>query len=162
MGAPAIDPIKAAQAVTLAELGYNSPAISRETGINQRTVRDILAKHEKWGELAESSVFASLRREQNRALEAAARSFAAQSWAKAAEKMDQASYYQLVTGGAILIDKARLLAGESTANVEIHHKHEVTGLDNLCSALSQVLIERQQSTNVSPDQTSELVINPSR
>jgi hypothetical protein len=48
----------------------------------------------------------------------------------------------LVMGGAILIDKARLLAGESTQNVEVHTKLEVTGLDNLCSALSQVLLER--------------------
>jgi hypothetical protein len=46
------------------------------------------------------------------------------------------------------------LAGESTANVEVHSKVEVTGLDNLCSALSQVLLE---STKVSQSQTTDSV-----
>jgi hypothetical protein len=38
--------------------------------------------------------------------------------------------------------------------VEVHTKLEVTGLDNLCSALSQVLLE---SSTVSPTQTSDSV-----
>jgi len=39
------------------------------------------------------------------------------------EKMDAASYYQLVTGSAIMFDKMRLLNGESTEN----HHHLVEG-----------------------------------
>jgi predicted transcriptional regulator len=149
-----IDNVRATEAVSLSELGFSQTDIAKQVGISQRTVSDILRGHGHWGELAETPIFAKLRQAQSKALEAAARSFAAQSWAKAAEKMDSASYYQLVMGGAILIDKARLLAGESTANVEVHTKLEVTGLDNLCSALSQVLLE---SSTVSPTQTSDSV-----
>ena len=156
----AIDPVKAVTAMTLAEAGYNAPAIAKSIGLAERTVYDVLNRHDKWGEIAERPVFAELRKQQNLALEAAARQFAAQSWAKAAEKMDQASYYQLVTGGAILIDKARLLGGESTQNIELHAKHEISGIDQLCSALSQVLIERQQSTSISSNQTTNNIDNP--
>jgi hypothetical protein len=144
----AIDPLKATQAMSLRDMGFSQAHIAEQTGLNHRSVWDIVNRVGHWGKLAESSVLKKFRVEQNSALEAAARTFAAQSWAKAAEKMDSASYYQLVMGGAILIDKARLLAGESTANVEIHTKLEVTGLDNLCSALSQVLLERHKGASM--------------
>jgi biotin operon repressor len=150
----AIDTVKATQAMALGDMGFSQAEIAAQTGISRRSVWDILNHVGHWGEVVEQPVLKRFRQEQNSALEAAARSFAAQSWAKAAEKMDSASYYQLVMGGAILIDKARLLAGESTANVEVHTKLEVTGLDNLCSALSQVLLE---SSTVSPTQTSDSV-----
>jgi predicted transcriptional regulator len=152
-----IDTVKATQAMALSEMGYSQQAIADQTGIAQRSISDILNRVGHWGKLAESSVLSKFRLEQNRALESAARSFAAQSWAKAAEKMDSASYYQLVMGGAILIDKARLLAGESTQNVEVHSKVEIAGLDQLCSALSQVLLE---SSAVSVDQTTDSVTVP--
>jgi hypothetical protein len=46
------------------------------------------------------------------------------------------SFYHLTLGAGIMIDKARLQAGESTVHVAIQAKHEVAGLDNLCQALS--------------------------
>jgi transcriptional regulator with XRE-family HTH domain len=151
-----IDDVRAVQAVSLSEMGFSQQDISEQVGISRRTISDILNGIGHWGQLAERPIFAKQRAEQSKALEAAARSFAAQSWAKAAEKMDSASYYQLVMGGAILIDKARLLAGESTANVEVHSKVEIAGLDQLCSALSQVLLETtvSQSRTVDTSTTS--------
>jgi hypothetical protein len=153
----AIDTVKATQAMALSDMGFGQAAIAEQTGLNRRSVWDILNKVGHWGEVVEQPVLKRFRQEQNSALEATARQFAAQSWAKAAEKMDSASYYQLVMGGAILIDKARLLAGESTQNVEVHSKVEIAGLDQLCSALSQVLLE---SSAVSVDQTTDSVTVP--
>jgi hypothetical protein len=50
-------------------------------------------------------------------------------------QIDKASFYQLVFGAAIMMDKVRLLAGEPT---EIHASlniHAVTTLDKLAAIL---------------------------
>lgn len=70
---------------------------------------------------------------------------AADSWEKAADKMENASYYQLVMGGAILLDKARLLAGESTENIAVLHHHELVAVDGLAAALGQALLDSNKS-----------------
>ena len=157
MGAgPAIDPIKAAHAMNLADVGYSGAAISRITQLNQASVSDILNGKGHWSTLVEKPVFLELRRAQNQTLEAGFRSASNVLLQRAFDesKLEKASTYQLVIASSVALDKARLLAGESTANVEVHSKVEVTGLDNLCSALSQVLLE---STKVSQSQTTDSV-----
>ncbi len=114
--------------------------IAQETGIPRTTIRGILDGVNGWDKVAEGEVFKQYRREQNKALEQAFRSHAAEALAMASTKMDKASYYQLVTGAAISVDKARLYAGESTANVEVHNLVEVQGLDKLCAFLGQSLV----------------------
>jgi hypothetical protein len=74
-------------------------------------------------------------------------SLTAEALIKAYGKMDQASFYQLVYGAAIMTDKARLLAGESTQNVEVHTTLQVEGLDKLCEMLSQSLMQHPTSEN---------------
>jgi hypothetical protein len=157
MGAgPAIDPLKAAHAMNLADVGYSGAAISRITQLNQASVSDILNGKGHWSTLVEKPVFHELRRTQNQVLEAGFRASANLLLQRAFDesKLEKASTYQLVIASSVALDKARLLAGESTANVEVHSKVEVTGLDNLCSALSQVLLE---STKVSQSQTTDSV-----
>jgi predicted transcriptional regulator len=156
MGGEAIDPVLAAQAMNLADMGHVEREIAEHTGINQKSLAYIIGKHGKWGELAEQPIFRKLRAEQNQVLETGYRSAAAALLHRAFDesKLEKASTYQLVIASSVALDKARLLAGESTANVEVHTKLEVTGLDNLCSALSQVLLE---SSTVSPTQTSDSV-----
>ena len=46
-----------------------------------------------------------------------------------------------------MTDKARLLSGESTQNIEVHTKVELEGLDQLAAALSEALLERRKLGN---------------
>jgi hypothetical protein len=151
-----IETVKAAQAMNLKDAGYQVAEISRITKLNRSSVDDILNGRGHWSELVEKPVFIELRRAQNQALEAGFRHASSVLLQRAFDesKLEKASTYQLVIASSVALDKARLLAGESTANVEVHSKVEVTGLDNLCSALSQVLLE---STKVSQSQTTDSV-----
>jgi hypothetical protein len=159
MGGEAIDPVKAAQAYNLADVGYSGESISRIAKLSRSSVTDILNQKGHWSTLVESPVFKALRREQNQVLEAGFRASANLLLQRAFDesKLEKASTYQLVIASSVALDKARLLAGESTQNIEVHSKLEVTGLDNLCSALSQVLLE---STKVSQSQTTDSVTVP--
>lgn len=150
-GAPLIDVGKAAQADALAQSGYRPMQIERLTGIDEASVRDILRRHGRWGEIAATPVFARLRSEQTRAMEAALRVGAAQAIIEAykPEKLAEASHRDLMVGIGISIDKFRLLAGESTQNVDLHV--QVSGLDDLAASLGQALI----STAVSPSSTDK-------
>jgi len=142
MGHPGTDPIKAAQAMALGDVGYNTRQIAADIGIPQSTVRDIVKKHGRWGEIADKPVFAKLRSEQSQILEAAYRAGSAELFARAFDpaKLEKASTYQLVMSSAIAIDKARLLAGEATQHVAHAHVHEVKGLDALAARLGQALL----------------------
>lgn len=155
------DPIKAAQAMELAEVGYPSTQISSMIGVPGQTIRDIIRKHGRWGEIAERPVFVKLREEQNKALEAAGRALAAKFWIHAEENIEKLSPYQAVIGGSILIDKAQLLAGlptEITASVNVHIEAKT---DELVEALGAALLLKQaepkEAIDVTPksDITSE-------
>ena len=131
--------------MNLAEAGYSGQEIARNTGLNNRSVYDVLHRHGRWGEVAEKPVFIRLRAEQNQHLEAAFRSAAAEFLVRSMEedKLAKASTYQLVIASSIAIDKARLLAGESTENVAHLHLHEIPALDRLAEKLGQTLLQRQ-------------------
>ena len=145
-GAPRIPLDKAVAAVALTDLGYSSPQIEKQIGLDSRSVLDILNRVGHWGKVVDGPVFSRLRAEQNKALEVAARTLVAQSWADAAKKRKKASYYQLVVGGSILLDKARLLAGESTENVAHLHHHEVAGLDQVLGRIAEALHKQEADT----------------
>jgi predicted transcriptional regulator len=142
MPAASISYEQAATAVEMAKLGHTSESIAPILGISGRSIRDILNKHGRWGEIAETPVFARLRHEQSKVLESAFRAGAAKLFERAfdAEKLDKASTYQLVTSAAIAFDKARLAAGESSINIEVHVDAVVT-IDDLSSRLSRRLID---------------------
>jgi transposase len=139
--------------------GRSEREIAEATGVSASTVHRIVSRAHGWGEVAERDVFKRYREEQNKALEQVNRTMAAEALIKAYGKMDQASFYQLVFGAAIMTDKARLLAGESTQNVEVHNKHEIEGLDKLSELLSQRLISTEKpAIDVTPlprDSTSK-------
>jgi hypothetical protein len=136
------DPLKAAQVMELAEAGYTVSRAAQITGIPRPTASDIVNRHGRWGEVADRPVFIKLRHEQNSTIEALARKMAADSFVKAESKMSDASYYQLVVGGSILLDKARLLAGEPTQITEVVN----TGnLELLAAKLSEAVQLRTQA-----------------
>ena len=137
------DPIKAAQAMVLGDLGYPSTQVAEAVGLNQRTAYNIIHRVAHWGVDAEGPVFAKLRQGQNKARELCARALAARFWLKADENIDKLSPYQAVIAGSILIDKAQLLAGlptEITASVNVHVEGKV---DDLVQALGAALLLKQ-------------------
>ena len=138
------DPIKAAQAQALGDLGYPGTQVAAMVGLKERTAYEVIGRYGHWGRTeVETPVFARLRTEQNKAIEATARMLAAKMFVQADEKLDKLNAYQAVIAGSILIDKAQLLAGlptEITASVNVHVEAKV---DGLVEALSQALLLKQ-------------------
>jgi transposase len=91
--------------------GRSERDIAARTGVSASTVHRIVSQAHGWDKVAAGEVFKRYREEQNRALEQVNRTMAAEALKKACGKMDQASFYQLVYGAAIMTDQARLLAG---------------------------------------------------
>ena len=144
-GAPSIDPVKAAAAYTLQESGHSGRQIARMTGLPRGSVHDILSGRGRWKKVPELPVFRRLRQEQSQRLEAAFRQGTSVLLERAFddEKLAKASTFQLIYASGIAIDKARLLAGESTENVAHLHLHEIPALDRLAEKLGQTLLQRQ-------------------
>ena len=137
----ATDPVVAAQVAGLHDTGYTVSAAARAVGLPVSTANDIVNRHGRWGEIAALPVFNRLRQEQNRTIEALARKMAADSFVMAAEKMKDASYYQLVIGGSTLIDKAQLLAGLPTSITE-HVNYDK--LEALRAKLDEIAQRREE------------------
>ncbi len=142
---PAIDPNIAAQVMVLGDMGYNAPVIEQRTGVKQSTVRDIVKRHGRWGEIAERSVFIALRAEQKAILHSATLAICAKALIQVDETIDKTSAYQAAGIYGLLRTHDRLDAGESTQNIEVHSKLEVEGLDKLSDLLSQRLLSNDGS-----------------
>jgi predicted transcriptional regulator len=151
MPSPQTDPKLAAQALAMADAGYTGAQIAGELPIKRRTVYDIIAGHANWSKVADRPVFAQWRSDQNQRMEAGFRAASANYLVKSLDKdkLDKASTYQLAIAAKLSLEAARLIAGESTQNVDLHV--QVTGLDDLAATLSQALL----SNPVSPDKTDK-------
>ena len=143
----AVDPVIAHQAMALAEAGVKANAIARLTGLAPSTVSGIIHGHNRWGEISDSPVAGALRSEQQKILESGYRASSALLLERALDpdKLDKASTYQLMIASKISLDASRLLAGQSTENISIQSKVELSGLDQLCAALSQTLVLADQT-----------------
>ena len=140
----------AALAMELQQAGYSERQIAAQTGLPAATVHGIVSGANGWNEIAQEPVFRQYRAQQNKALEQAARSLAAKSFIHAETQLPKASYYQAVVGGSILLDKARLLAGEPT---EIHATLDVPELARvkaLAASLAKYVVEQSQAIDVTP------------
>lgn len=62
------------------------------------------------------------------------------------EKIEKASTLQLVTAGSILVDKARLLAGESTENISVRVKH-VNETDSELKSIREEIMRLEKGLN---------------
>jgi hypothetical protein len=150
------DPIKAAQAMALGDMGYPSTQVAERTGLPQRTAWDIINRIGHWGQIAvEKPVFAQHRYAQNEALEVTARALAAKFWVHAEDNIEKLAPYQAVIAGSILIDKAQLLAGlptEITASVNV----QVEGrIDELVAALGAAMLLKRaeaRTIDITPNQ----------
>lgn len=140
---------KAALVVELRETeGRSEKEISDMTGVPASTVHTILSRAHGWGDITTGEVFRRHRQEQNKALEQTYRTMAAESLITAWNKMDEASFAQLIFASGIMTDKARLLAGESTQNISVHETVELAGIDELCGKLSQALLTKAPESKI--------------
>jgi len=99
--------------------------ISGETGLAVRTIYNILSGDHKWREILDNDEkYKQYKDATTRGLEVNCWELAKKSFIHAEEKLPEASYAQGVFGGAILVDKARLLAGEATEIHEVFTKEK--------------------------------------
>lgn len=137
-----INPLVANQALALGEVGFNPQQVADILPLARTSIAGILNWHGRWGEIAENPILVALRQDQQKHLEVAYRAASAKLLARSVDddKLDKASTYQLAIASKIFLESSRLLAGESTANVSVQAKVDVTGLDALASALGQALM----------------------
>jgi len=108
------------------DTGVSSGQIGEQLNIPQRTVASIIAGEGRWGEIINNDPeFVRWKDQVTRKLQTGALELAKKSFIHAESKLHEASYYQAIVGGSILIDKSRLLGNESTANLAVR----VTGDD---------------------------------
>ncbi len=141
----------AARAVELVEgAGYTPEMASRVTGLSKHTVENIINGNEGWEERKNRPVFAQYWRDEKLRLQHAMTQLTKEALVRAHDSLDKASFYQAVTGAAILIDKTRLLAGEPTeitANLNIQ---AVGSLDRLANMLGHSLVDVQAGEQATP------------
>ncbi len=140
----------AAQAQALVDMGHSQRHAANILGLDHVTVHDIVRNKVGWNERKNLPVFKQYRTEQKVILEHAMTNLAGQMFVQAEKSVDKLNGYQAVVAGSILIDKVRLLQGESTQNIAHLHSIDASSLDGLCSMLGQSLT---QSTPVIPNQT---------
>jgi len=115
----------AARAVAMYQAGIPVRDISEETGLPKRTIYKILSGDHKWEEILRNDErYKQYKDATTRGMEVNCWELAKKSFIHAEEKLPEASYAQGVFGGAILIDKARLLAGEATVIHEVLTKEK--------------------------------------
>jgi len=117
---------EAAEVHALRDTGMSTGQIGEQLDIPKRTVAAIVAGEGRWGEIISNNPeFIRWKDEVTRKLQTGALELAKKSFIHAEVKLPEASYYQAIVGGSILIDKARLLGNESTSNLAVR----VTGDD---------------------------------
>ena len=84
-GAGRITLEQAAAAMALSDMGHSTRQIENEIGVTQASVSDILNRKGRWAEVLDSSIFQKLRSQQNKALELASRTMAAQLFMRGVE-----------------------------------------------------------------------------
>jgi hypothetical protein len=144
------DPVIAARAMELADRGYPSTDIARQTGLAQTTAYDVINKLGHWGKVAETPVFIKLRQEQKLALQSASMAVSAKALIQVEKNIDKASAYQAAGIYGLLRTHERLDAGEPTQITASSNLNVAVELDAIAAALSSSLVP----IDVSPATTS--------
>ena len=131
------EPRKAYAVRDLAALGTKPTEISTLTNIPVSTIKEIILGHNGWAERLKDSSFAKYRSVRKRQLQAASLELSSRLLDHAGLNLNTTSPYQAVGMYGILRDKERLDAGEATANVEVHAKHEIVGSEIALASLMQ-------------------------
>ena len=134
----------AALALEMVENGYTPREAAEAAHVSRGTVYDIRGKVGHWAVSTQKPVFIKWREAVKRRLEAALGEIQINLLQHVAETYEKSSPYQAAGMFGIMFDKARLLAGESTSNVEIRSTVELVGLDKLAERLGQRLLPEGQ------------------
>ncbi len=147
----------AAKAAALYDAGIPVSDISDETGLPIRTIYGILSGEHKWREILDNDErFRQYKEETTKALQISSWELAKKSFIHADKKLPDASYAQAVFGGAILIDKARLLAGEATEIHEVLTKQRWDKqTDELVALYAEIGRRRQAEKVIEVEKTPE-------
>ena len=133
----------AAKAAAMYEAGIPVREISEETDLSKRTIYNILSGEYKWREILDNDErYKEYKRATTRGMEVNCWELAKKSFIHAEEKLPDASYAQGVFGGAILVDKARLLAGEATEIHEVITREKLESLEDLNEKLQKAVAHR--------------------
>jgi hypothetical protein len=144
----ATDPLIAAQAMALSDMGYGSTAVGQMLDIAQQTAYGIIKGHGRWGEVAERPLFSKLRFEQKQHLEATSRMLSAKCLIQVDKKIELASAYQAAGIYGLLRTHERLDAGEPTQITASLNVNAVASLDKLAAMFSQRLVEDNNVSNL--------------
>ncbi len=146
----------AARAVAMYQAGIPVREISKETDLSKRTIYNILSGEHNWDEIIRNDERYKLYKDATtRGLEVNCWELAKKSFIHAEEKLPEASYAQGGFGGATLIDKARLLAGEAT---EIHEVFTKEKWDRLNSDRAMLLQEIERRISVAKAEEAAIVV----
>jgi len=133
----------AARAVGMYQAGIPVRDISKETGLSKSTIYNVLSGEYSWKEIQQNDErYKQYKDATTRGLEVNCWELAKKSFIHAEEKLPDASYAQGVFGGAILVDKARLLAGEATEIHEVITKEKLESLEDLNERLQKAVANR--------------------
>jgi hypothetical protein len=105
--------------------------------------------------IKETPVFKANRLKQKEALEAASRIVAARALIQVEKKIENASAYQAAGIYGLLRTHERLDAGEPTQIAAFVGTQAVATLDKLAAMLAQSLIDRQETIDITPSQTTD-------
>ena len=139
---------EAAEIHALRATGMASGQISNQLNIPQRTVSAIIAGKGRWaGIINNDAEFVRWKDDCTRKLQTGALELAKKSFIHAEEKLPEASYYQAIVGGSILIDKARLLGDQSTVNLAVHvTKEDLASREDVLARVATLLARDGKET----------------
>ncbi len=130
----------AATVLAMNDLVGNGAEVARRMDLKPRTVQDIIAGHDRWGEIASGPIATKLRAEQKNVLTIASRSIAAQCLNQVQSQLHKASSYQAAGIYGLMRTHERLDMGEATENVAIVARVDANNADGLAQRLASRLV----------------------
>ena len=136
---------EAASVHALRDTGMSTGQIGEQLDIPRRTVAAIVAGEGRWEDILEHDPqFKLWKDEVTRKLQTGALELAKKSFIHAEEKLPEASYYQAIVGGSILIDKSRLLGNESTENLAVRvTKEDLASREDVLARVATLLAQKE-------------------
>jgi len=136
---------EAAEIHALRATGMASGQIGEQLDIPKRTVSAIIAGKGRWKDIIENDTqFVRWRDDVTRKLQTGALELAKKSFIHAESKLNGASYSQAILGGAILIDKSRLLGDQSTSNLAVRVTgDEIVSREDVLARVATLLEQKE-------------------
>lgn len=146
---------RAAKLVNLVASGQSARRAGKMVGMSPSTAKDIVSGRNGWAQIKLSKEFLAHRQSSAIDLELMVGEQAKRAVERMDETIGKASYGQAVYGAGVMIDKYRLFAGQSTANLSVKINERAEGLDEALAKLDAALaIKKARALGVSKDASS--------